>query len=203
MEEIRDEYRSVADRAEGLFKDKGSRFISLAYPVETEDQVREIVASVKKEYHDARHHCYAYRLGCGGEKYRANDDGEPSVSSGRPILGQIDSRELSDGLVGVVRYFGGIKLGIPGLIRAYRTATADALDNAGTATKIAGRNYSVEFGYMAMNQVMKVLKDMDLPQSAQDFGERCSLRTRVRLSAEADFRDRMEHISDCGIKMLE
>ena len=119
--EICDAYRSVAARAEGLFKDNGSRFIAFIYPVETEEEVREIVSGLRKEYHDARHHCYAYRLGYKGDVFRASDDGEPSGSAGRPILGQIDSAGLSDVLVVVVRYFGGIKLGIPGLIRAYKT----------------------------------------------------------------------------------
>ena len=120
--EIKDTYRSIAGKSEGLFKDNGSRFIALAYPVETEEEIKEIVMGLKKEYHDARHHCYAYRLGLKGDKFRANDDGEPSGSAGRPILGQIDSLGLSDILVVVVRYFGGIKLGIPGLIRAYKTS---------------------------------------------------------------------------------
>ena len=131
---IRDTYKSIPGSAEGLFKDNGSRFISFAFPVETEDEVKEIVGRLRKEYHDARHHCYAYRLGYLGDRFRANDDGEPSGSAGRPILGQIDSRGLSDVLVVVVRYFGGIKLGIPGLIRAYKTSTAEALDKAGTAS---------------------------------------------------------------------
>ena len=119
--QIKDSYKSIASEARGLFKDNGSRFIAHAYPVETEEEVKEIVAALKKEYYDARHHVYAYRLGHLGDKFRANDDGEPSGSSGRPVLGQIDSNELSDILVVVVRYFGGIKLGIPGLIRAYKT----------------------------------------------------------------------------------
>ena len=134
---IRDTYKSIPGSAEGLFKDNGSRFISFAFPVETEDEVKEIVGRLRKEYHDARHHCYAYRLGYLGDRFRANDDGEPSGSAGRPILGQIDSRGLSDVLVVVVRYFGGIKLGIPGLIRAYKTSTAEALDKAGAADKTA------------------------------------------------------------------
>ena len=124
---IRDSYKSIPGPAEGLFKDNGSRFISFAFPVETEEEVKSIVGDLKKKYHDARHHCYAYRLGYLGDKFRANDDGEPSSSAGRPILGQIDSRGLSDVLVVVVRYFGGIKLGIPGLIRAYKTSTAEPL----------------------------------------------------------------------------
>ncbi len=192
--EAPDAYKSIGTRTEGLFKDNGSRFIALAYPVETEAEVKEIVAGLRKEYHDARHHCYAYRLGYKGDVFRASDDGEPSGSAGRPILGQIDSLGLSDVLVVVVRYFGGIKLGIPGLIRAYKTSTADALSNARIVEKIAGKNFSLQFDYLSMNAVMKVVKDMALPVLAQDFGEQCSLQTRVRLSAVDSFRQRLEGI---------
>ena len=191
-----DAYRSIAARSEGLFKDNGSRFIALAFPVETEDEVKEIVASLKKEYHDARHHCYAYRLGYRGDRFRANDDGEPSGSAGRPILGQIDSLGLSDILVVVVRYFGGIKLGIPGLIRAYKTSTADALAQAAVVDKVAGKNFRVSFDYLSMNDVMKVLKDMGLAPSSQDFGLSCALEVRVRLSLEEDFRERLRGIAN-------
>lgn len=197
-----DIYRSIPAPAEGLFKDNGSRFIALAYPVETEEEVKEIVASLKKKYHDARHHCFAYRLGHKGNRFRANDDGEPSSSAGRPILGQIDSRCLSDVLVVVVRYFGGIKLGIPGLIRAYKTSTADALDNAGTVEKIAGEWYRIRFGYLSMNQVMKAVKDMELPQKAQEFGEACSMQCRVRLSLQEDFLKRMGDIEGCEVERI-
>ena len=200
--EIRDTYRSIAAPAEGLFKDNGSRFIARAYPVETEEEVKQIVGGLKKEYHDARHHCYAYRLGYLGDRFRANDDGEPSGSAGRPILGQIDAAGLSDVLVVVIRYFGGIKLGIPGLIRAYKTSTADALAQASVQEKIAGRWYAVSFGYLAMNGVMKVLKDLDLPQRAQTFGERCSMEVRVRLSLEADFKDRTALLEDVVISVI-
>ena len=193
-----DAYRSIAARSEGLFKDNGSRFIALAFPVETEDQVREIVASLRKEYHDARHHCYAYRLGYRGDRFRANDDGEPSGSAGRPILGQIDSMGLSDVLVVVVRYFGGITLGIPGLIRAYRTSTADALGRAEIVEKVAGKRFRLTFDYLSMNGVMKVLKDLGLSPAGQDFGLQCSLEVRVRLALEEDFRSRLS-----GIAVLE
>lgn len=199
---IRDSYRSISGPAEGLFKDNGSRFISFAFPVETEDEVKSIVGDLKKKYHDARHHCYAYRLGYLGDRFRANDDGEPSSSAGRPILGQIDSKGLSDVLVVVVRYFGGIKLGVPGLIRAYKTSTAEALEKAGSVEKVAGKWFRVSFGYEAMNSVMKILKDMDLRHQGQDFGSECSLRTWVRLSAENDFRSRMEKVEKCNINEL-
>lgn len=190
-----DAYKSIASPSEGLFKDNGSRFIALAYPVGTEEEVREIVNGLRKEYHDARHHCYAYRLGYKRDIFRASDDGEPSGSAGRPILGQIDSLGLSDVLVVVVRYFGGIKLGIPGLIRAYKSSSADALSRAGIIEKIAARRFRLHFDYLSMNAVMKVLKDMDLPQSGQQFGEKCSLEVRVRLSAVEDF---LQRISDCA-----
>lgn len=190
-----DAYRSIAARSEGLFKDNGSRFIALAYPVETEEEVREIVAGLKKEYHDARHHCYAYRLGYKGDKFRANDDGEPSGSAGRPILGQIDSMGLSDVLVVVVRYFGGIKLGIPGLIRAYKTSTADALGQADIVEKVAGKRFRLTFDYLSMNGVMKVLKDLGLTPGGQDFGLQCSLEVRVRLALEEDFRSRLAELA--------
>ena len=189
--ETADQYKSIAAPSEGLFKDNGSRFLALAYPVETLEQVKDIVAGLKKKYHDARHHCFAYRLGYQGDVWRASDDGEPSGSAGRPILGQIDSLGLSDVLVVVVRWFGGIKLGIPGLIRAYKTSSADALSRATLIEKTAARRFRLRFDYLSMNDVMKVLKDMDLPQSAQEFGETCSLEVRVRLSAVDDFRDRL------------
>ena len=197
--QIRDSYKSIAAESRGLFKDNGSRFIAHAYPVETEEEVKEIVAALKKEYYDARHHVYAYRLGYLGDKFRANDDGEPSGSSGRPVLGQIDSNELSDILVVVVRYFGGIKLGIPGLIRAYKTATADAIANAEIVEKIASKMYKVHFGYMAMNSVMKVFKDMGLEQKNQQFDMECSMETKVRLSQVDTFLERMEDVEGCRV----
>ncbi len=192
-----DSYKSIAGPSEGLFKDNGSRFIAFAYPVETEEEVKSIVGSLKKEYHDARHHCYAYRIGYKGEMFRANDDGEPSSSAGRPILGQIDSNGLSDILIVVVRYFGGIKLGIPGLIRAYKTSSADAIANNSIITKIATKRYLVKFGYDSMNNVMKMVKDMSLEQCNQNFGLDCELTVRVRLSQVPDFLESVEGISGC------
>ena len=199
---IKDSYKSIASESRGLFKDNGSRFIAHAYPVETEEEVKEIVAALKKEYYDARHHVYAYRLGYLGDKFRANDDGEPSGSSGRPVLGQIDSCGLSDILVVVVRYFGGIKLGIPGLIRAYKTSTADALANAEIIEKIASKMYRVHFGYMSMNSVMKVFKDMDLVQKNQSFDMECSMDTSVRLSLVDTFLERMADVEGCRIEEI-
>lgn len=196
---IKDTYASIAGRSDGLFKDNGSRFIAQAYPVESEEEVKEIVGSLKKEYHDARHHCFAYRLGLDGSRWRANDDGEPSGSAGRPILGQIDAAGLSDILVVVIRYFGGIKLGIPGLIRAYKTSTADALAQAAVVEKVAGKDYRLSFPYLSMNAVMKVVKDMSLPQKDQYFAERCSMLLRVRLSQEEAFLERVSNIEGVDV----
>ena len=190
--ELKDTYKRIAEVSEGLFRDNGSRFIARAYPVESEAEVKEIVSALRKEYFDARHHCYAYRIGLDGAVWRASDDGEPSGSAGRPILGQIDSAGLSDVLVVVIRYFGGIKLGIPGLIRAYKTSTADALAAAQTVEKVAGRWYTLHFSYGSLPAVMKLVKDLGLPQRAQSFLADCSLEVRVRRSLEADFLERIE-----------
>ncbi|MCQ2173981.1 MAG: YigZ family protein [Bacteroidales bacterium] len=188
-----DTYNSILSPSEGLFRDNGSRFIALAYPVEDEARIKELVESARKEYHDARHHCFAYRLGLDGGVWRANDDGEPSGSAGRQILGQIDSAGLSDVLVIVVRYFGGIKLGIPGLIRAYRTATADALGKAERTEKVEGSWYRLNFRYELLPKAMKMLKDMDLPQRGQNFGADCSVEVRVRTKLLRDFLEKTEN----------
>lgn len=190
--QLKDTYKSISCVSEGLFRDNGSRFIAKAYPVETEERIKEILSSVRKEYHDARHHCYAYRLGLHGEVYRSSDDGEPSGSAGRPILGQIDSFGLSDVLVVVIRYFGGIKLGIPGLIRAYKTSTSDALSSASVVEKIAGKWYRIGFSYEQLPAVMKTVKDMDLPQRSQDFGTDCNMEVRIRLGMQDDFFEKIE-----------
>lgn len=189
-----DIYKSISSPSEGLYKELGSRFIAKAYPVEGEEEVKAIVDSLRKEYHDARHHCYAYRIGAAGEIWRSSDDGEPSGTAGRPILGQIDSAGLSDILVVVVRYFGGIKLGVPGLIKAYKTSSADAIADAPATEKIAGNWYRVGFGYDAMPQMMKIVKDLDLPQRARDFGEQCCMELRVRRSLQEVFLERTQTI---------
>ncbi len=182
----KDTYKTIASSSEGLFRDKGSRFIALACPVETETEVKSILDSVRKEYHDARHHCYAYRIGLDGSLWRANDDGEPSGSAGRQILGQIDSMGLSDILVVVVRYFGGIKLGIPGLIRAYRTSAADALSSSEVVEKTASRRFVLHFPYESLPRVMKTVKDIGAGIRSQDFGAECTMELDVRLK-NADF----------------
>lgn len=194
-----DTYFSIAAPSNGLYKELGSRFIAFAYPVCSEEQVKEIVDSLRKEYHDARHHCFAYRLGLDGTKFRTVDDGEPSSTGGRPILSQIDSFGLSDVLIVVVRYFGGIKLGVPGLARAYRAAARDALSKAEKVEKTACRLVKVTFPYETMPQVMKVLKDMSIQLSLRDFDTVCRFEAEVRLGVLEDFKQR---ISFCGAEII-
>ena len=186
-----DTYRSIAAPSKGIYKELGSKFLAFAYPVETEEEAKNIIASLRKDYFDARHHCFAWRLGLSGEPYRFSDDGEPSSTAGRPIHGQLLSQELSDILVVVVRYFGGVKLGVPGLIRAYRTATQDALANASIVEKIAGEHFTVQFDYLQMNDVMKVLKDMGITPLKQEFDLDCRMEVRVRLNQIEDFQKQL------------
>ncbi|MBO4446492.1 MAG: YigZ family protein [Bacteroidales bacterium] len=195
--ETKDKYLSIAAPAEGVFKDRGSRFTAFACPVETEEEIKLHIASLKKEFHDARHHCYAWRLGVDGEPWRASDDGEPAGTAGRQILSQIDSAGLSDVLVVVVRYFGGVKLGVPGLIAAYRGSTAEALAAAEKIEKTAVKHFRLSFPYDAMPAVMKLLKSMDLKQAAPEFGESCSIDAAVRLGAVETFIDAVSKISGC------
>ena len=186
-----DTYRSIASPSKGIYKELGSKFLAFAYPVETEEEAKNLIASLRKEFFDARHHCFAWRLGLAGEPYRFSDDGEPSFTAGRPIHGQLLSQELSDILVVVVRYFGGVKLGVPGLIRAYRTATQDALANATIIEKVAGEHFTLAFDYLQMNDVMKVLKDMGINPLKQEFDLDCRMEVRVRLSQIEDFRKQL------------
>ena len=202
MEHSTDTYISIAAPSEGIFKDQGSRFLAFAYPVESEEEVKALLEKARKEYHDARHHCVAYRIGLKGETWRASDDGEPAGSAGRPILGQIDSAGLSDVAVVVVRYFGGIKLGIPGLIRAYKSATKDALDNAAKIEKTAGKWYELNFDYASLPEVMKVVKDLGLPGRSQDFSADCAMQVRVRLALEEDFLQRTKNITNFNYRLI-
>ena len=186
--------------SKGIFKDRGSKFLSFAEPIKDEEQAKERIKWYKKKYHDARHVCYAYRLG--EDLWRTKDDGEPHGTAGMPILRSIDARNLDKILVVVVRYFGGIKLGIPGLIRAYKTSTADALANAQIVEKIASKMFRVRFGYLNMNGVMKVMKDMGLEQKNQKFDMECSLDTSVRLSLVDSFLERMGDVEGCNIEEI-
>lgn len=175
-----DTYKTISAPTEGIYKEKGSKFLAFAIPVNTADEVKEIVKSYRKEYYDARHVCYAYMLGSERTEYRSNDDGEPSGTAGRPILGQINSYELTNVLIIVVRYFGGILLGTSGLIVAYKEATADALNHAEIIEKTVDVYISIEFDYVLLNNVMKIIKDSDSQILSQNFDNLCSIQLSVR-----------------------
>jgi len=175
-----DTYREIEEATEGVYKSKGSKFFAHAIKVYSEDDVKKELSELRKKYYDARHHCYAYILNPDKSAYRINDDGEPSGSAGKPIHGQLLSYDLTNILVVVIRYFGGTKLGIPGLILAYKESTRDALDKAVIQELYVKDVYEVKFAYPDMNVVMRILKDENLEQFDQDFGVDCKLKFSVR-----------------------
>lgn len=179
---MEDTYKTIQQKAEGLYKEKGSKFIAYAYPIKSEDEAKEIVQGLKKEFYDARHHCYAYRLGPKGESFRTNDDGEPSSTAGRPIYGQLLSFNVTNVLVVVIRYFGGTKLGVSGLINAYQSATQDVLQNADILEKTVDVCYQIHFGYHMLNDVMKTIKDEQPTIEHQEFDNSCTIKLSIRQS---------------------
>jgi uncharacterized YigZ family protein len=199
---MEDTYKTISKTSEGLFKDKGSKFISYAFPVESEDEIRNIVLTIKKEHHSARHHCYAWRLGHEKLVFRANDDGEPSSTAGKPILGQIQSYDLTNILIVVVRYFGGTLLGVSGLINAYRSAAQDVILQAEIIEKLVEKQLLIEFDYGVMNEVMKIFKDEKLPQNEPKFDLRCQIKTQIRLSELNRIEDGLKKIEGLKVSYL-
>ncbi len=197
-----DTYLTIEDRAEGVYKEKGSKFISLAFPVTTQEEIKEIVKDIKKEYFDARHHCYAYILGHDKSVFRMNDDGEPSSTAGKPIYGQLLSKDLTNILVVVVRYFGGTKLGVSGLIQAYKQATIDVLNNSKIIEKTVDEIYSVSFDYSLMNDVMKVMKEYDLHQQNHKFENDCYLEFRIRKRDSKVVVDNLKFIDNVLVEFI-
>ena len=175
-----DTYNTIKLPSEGLFKDKGSKFLSFAYPIRSEDEVKPIVQELKKQHHNARHHCFAYRLGYVGESYRANDDGEPSGTAGRPILGQLLSHNITNVLIVVVRYFGGTLLGVSGLINAYKNAANDAIINAQIEEKIEVVFYKLFFDYHLQNMMNKTIKDFGIELANSSFSTNCCYTIAIR-----------------------
>ncbi len=175
-----DIYLTISQPATGIFKDKGSKFLAFAYPVKNEKEANAKVDKLRKEYFDARHHCYAYRLGADKLAFRANDDGEPSGTAGKPILGQIISKDITDILIVVVRYFGGTLLGTGGLINAYRMASANVLSNASIIQKYIYVLYGLEFDYQQINQVMKIAKNFNLEVFEQQFETICRMKLKIK-----------------------
>ena len=197
---MEDVYKTIETPAEGLYKEKGSKFIALAYPVRTEEAVKEIVGEIKVRYYDARHHCYAYRLGADKKKFRANDDGEPSSTAGKPILGQILSYDLTDILIVVVRYFGGIKLGVSGLINAYRAAAADAIGHARIVEKTDDEVFRIKFDYTVMNEVMRVVKEEEPEVMSRDFSMECRMTLSIRKQNASRLSPRLQQIESLSFE---
>ena len=179
MEEIYS-YKTIKRRSEGLYKEKGSKFIAIAYPVKSELAFKEVYTELKKEYHNARHHCFAYRINPENEEVRSNDDGEPSGTAGKPILNQLYSHELFDITVVVIRYFGGTKLGVSGLINAYKKASIDAIKNARITTEHLKRYIRLDFKYPIMNDVMRVIKEENLKIIDQNFELDCQINLEIK-----------------------
>jgi len=179
---MNDTYKTIIKVSKGFYKNKGSKFFSFAFPVENESRIKDILTNLKKEHHSARHHCYGWRLGTEKITFRANDDGEPSSTAGKPILGQLKSFDITNSMVVVVRYFGGILLGTGGLIHAYKTAAADALNNAEIITKTIQYNYKLGFTYNEMGEVMQIINQENLNIVNTWFEEQCRLEFSVRKS---------------------
>lgn len=199
---VSDLYHTIESASEGIYKEKGSKFLAYAYPVMTEDEIKAHIDGLKQLYYDARHHCFAWQLGLDGMNFRAYDDGEPSGTAGKPIHGQILSHELTNILIVVVRYFGGTKLGTSGLIRAYKEASADALANASIVAKTVDAIFDLFFDYGAMNDVMRVVKDENPNVLQQNFNLSCSLRLSIRQSNAPALIQRLGKIESVRIEPL-
>ena len=194
-------YFTIQNSSTGLYKEKGSKFLGFAEPVTSEDEIKEKLDGLKAKYHDARHHCYAYVLGADRKVYRANDDGEPNHSAGDPILGQLHSKQLTNVLVVVVRYFGGIKLGVGGLIHAYKTAAEFALANAGVVKKEVTVEINLRYPYEFTNEVMKLIHDFDMTMTGQDFLEICITRAKVGVHHIDAVTNKVQLLADTGKKI--
>lgn len=190
-----DSYKTINNIAEGYYTEKRSKFYAFAHHVESADEVKELLAGYRKKYYDARHVCWAYRLGPTGEEFRMNDDGEPSSTAGKPIHGQLVSRELTAIVVFVIRYYGGVNLGTSGLIIAYREATIDALNNAEVEERLVESIIEYSFPYAMMNGVMKIVKDLNPRIVSQTFDNTCSIKLAIRESMAEQLQSRLDKLS--------
>lgn len=197
-----DTYRTIKAPAEGLYKEKGSKFLAFAIPVRSIEEVKSHLERLRKDYFDARHHCYAYTIGPTKEVWRANDDGEPSGTGGRPIYGQLLSADLTDTLIVVVRYFGGILLGASGLANAYKVAARDAIEHAEIIEKTVDIRYRLHFEYALMNDVMRIIKEFGLTPLNQDFNLDCRLEVEVRKSQSVRFSDAIINLRAVKLEVL-
>ena len=191
---MNDEFKTIKETSEGYYTEKRSKFLAFAHPVRTVDAVKDIVAQYRKKYYDARHVCYAYMLGAERTEFRANDDGEPSSTAGKPILGQINSNELTDILIVVVRYYGGVNLGTSGLIVAYREAAADAIAHATIETRQVEEIVKYSFAYPQMNDVMRIVKDMNPRIISQTYDNTCEIVLSIRKSEAEQLRNRLNSL---------
>jgi uncharacterized YigZ family protein len=191
-----DTYQTIEKPSEGIYKDKGSKFLAFAYPITNENELKIHLELLKKDHHSARHHCWAYRIGKDGEQWRANDDGEPSNSAGKPILGQLQSKNVTNIGVIVVRYFGGTLLGVSGLMQAYKEATIDALQNATFITLQIESEHTITFPFEAMNEVMKIMKESTAKIVSQQFDNNCKITFRIRKMKEQQLLDKIQRIEN-------
>lgn len=203
MSLFEDTYFTIEEPAEGIFRDKGSKFIAYAYPFKDENKLKEIIAELKALHPKARHHCWAYRMTPDRTVFRINDDGEPSGTAGRPILNVLLSKDVTNILVVVVRYFGGTLLGVPGLINAYKTATVEALAEASIIEKTVNDVYQIDFEYLAMNDVMRVIKDEDIAVLNQQFDNACNMTVEMRKMQVNGFVQKMEKIEGVKINYIK
>lgn len=197
-----DTYKTIKSPVEGLFKDRGSKFLAYAYPIEHENEVKPLVENLKKEHFKAVHHCYAYRLGLDRNNFRVNDDGEPSGTAGRPILNTLLSQDITNILVVVVRYFGGTLLGVPGLINAYKSATVEALAVADIYEKTVNDVYNVSFDFVQMNDVMKVVKEFSLKIRNQTYDNQCTMELEFRKTLTNQVIGKLEKIDGILVEYL-
>lgn len=193
-----DTYKTILSSSQGIYKEKGSRFVSFAFPVSEQKEIKPIIDKIRKENHEARHHCFAYMIGFERTNYRVCDDGEPSGTAGKPILGQINSFGLTNILIVVSRYFGGTLLGVSGLINAYRSAAASTINNAELTEMTLREYYEIVYPYASMNDVMKILKDENIGQSEQVFDLECRIRINFRVSLREKIISRLSRIE--GLK---
>jgi uncharacterized YigZ family protein len=195
-----DAYMTISSPCEGLYKEKGSKFLAFAFPVSTKEQVKPIVDDLRKKHHDARHVCFAYIINPQSPETRANDDGEPSGTAGRPMLGALQSKGVVNVLMVVVRYFGGTKLGTSGLINAYKTASLDALENGEIIERNLEATLSIRFSYFVMNDVMKVMKEENPTVLSQSFDNECAMQLQVRLNDYEKLKSRLENIEGVSVE---
>lgn len=198
-----DSFLTISAPAEAIYKEKSSKFLTYAYPVHSEEGIRELLDALRKRYYDATHHCYAWRLGPHGEQFRSNDDGEPSGTAGKPILGQLLSNSLTNCLIVVIRYFGGTKLGVPGLIAAYKESAAEVIAEAEIIEQTVDTHFTIEFPYLVMNDVMRIIKEEQPNILSQDFDNLCTMRLSIRESRAEGLLGKLRKVESANIELID